>query len=167
MDTDIEEVVNTHNTHPVIFYHKMINVSELLWPFINTLLQCSDIVSFQKTDLYKIFSRAMLCKNAISISPNVLWINENDVYILQIDERNNPYYDPFLNLYIFQNIPDMFDHLNTFYTRLSNIPIQSETQMNCLISYTSRQMKVARIYEIMNEVGILRETEFMLANLSL
>lgn len=170
MDTDIEEVVNTQNTflkHPVIFYHKMINVSEALWFFINALLECSDIVRFQETDLYKIFSRAMLYKNTIAISPNVLWINQDDPFILQIDERNNPYYDPYLNLYIFKNIPDMFDYLNIFYTRLSNISIQNEIQMNCLISYTSRQMKIARVYEIMNEVGILKETEFMLANLSL
>lgn len=130
--------------------------TNLIWPFINQLIQSNNIYEFKQTEIFNIFSDIVLNNADVFLSENSMWINNSDPIILDINKNNLPFYNHFHCGIFCENLAVLFIYLQQFYTKLNTIPIKNNEQLSCLISYTSRSVKLNRAIEIMDKY-ILKE----------
>ena len=136
------------------------DVSDVFWVFIRAIINNDKHSIIYSPDFVCFFVAARHC-NKMSLRKNVIWLNDCDIDILDYPLNADTYYYKDWDIYVFDSIAQLLQHIEIIYYRIMNMSIINEERLNCIKGYQKRYDDIKQAQSLVCFKMEVRETENM------
>lgn len=144
---------------------EVFDASDLFWDFIASVLD-NTYDHLVCTDTFSNFSRGIQSQESLGLTLETVLYDREDAKLLNIDLRQNPYFDDATEYFVFRHIAQLLREIERFYHDIIHAPIHySREHFECVHKYTSRHEMIKRCILKIHAEMMIQESESMLDNM--
>ena len=143
-----------------------LDASNILWPFVKAFIydNTNDIIYSPE---FNHFANAIQQNQKICLRNDAIWIDINDIETIDFPINHCSYYNVYFELFVFNDIKEMFTCLYDIYYQVLNTNILNERRLNCIKAYEPRFSRIQKVIEQYEFKSRLMDIEKSLSNFTI